>query len=307
MAYLTRWDLAAAMTVFPVWLWVLPGLLALVSFLWRRNPRPMRRCAGIGAILWLICGLFLPDEPTSVMRGIWRVSDGGAQGTYDLRVVSLNCAGGDSRAAEEVIAQKPDVVLLQECPTPIYVKKLARKLFGKEAAWLTALDPAIIVRGKLEPLPLPRDLQGSFVRGRATFPDGRSVDLVSLRLTPAVLRMDLWSLDRWQTQMENRQARRTSLIDLKDALGNSRSPLIIGGDFNAPQGDGAIQALAPRLRDAFREAGVGWGNTIMNDLPLLRIDQVWISRELTAHAANALHTRFSDHRMVVCDLRFRHE
>ena len=56
--------------------------------------------------------------------------------------------------------------------------------------------------------------------------------------------------------------------------------MILGGDFNAPQGDAAFRPLAPRLRDAFRDGGQGWGNTITNDTPFLRIDQVWVSDEI---------------------------
>ena len=63
-----------------------------------------------------------------------------------------------------------------------------------------------------------------------------------------------------------------------------------------------FRSLTPRLRDPFREAGRGWGDTITNDLPFLRIDQVWVSREFRPVSVVARRTRRSDHRMVVCDL-----
>ena len=82
-------------------------------------------------------------------------------------------------------------------------------------------------------------------------------------------------------------------------------PVIVGGDFNAPQGDAVFRSLTPRLHDAFREGGRGWGDTVINELPFLRIDQVWVSGEFRAVNAVARKTRRSDHRMVVCDLTVR--
>jgi vancomycin resistance protein VanJ len=82
-------------------------------------------------------------------------------------------------------------------------------------------------------------------------------------------------------------------------------PMIFGGDFNAPGGDGLFRPMRAYLRDAFYEAGVGWPDTIVNDSPVSRIDQVWISSELEATTLRAVETRNSDHRMVVCDVVVR--
>ncbi len=78
--------------------------------------------------------------------------------------------------------------------------------------------------------------------------------------------------------------------------------MIIGGDFNAPQGDAVFRLLGPRLHDTFPEGGRGWGNTITNGFPFLRIDQVWASGSIRADRVIARRTRHSDHRIVVCDL-----
>jgi endonuclease/exonuclease/phosphatase (EEP) superfamily protein YafD len=79
-------------------------------------------------------------------------------------------------------------------------------------------------------------------------------------------------------------------------------PLIVGGDFNAPAGDAVFRLLRPRLRDAFAEAGCGWGNTIINDFPFARIDQIWIGRHWQAIAVQAQPSAHSDHRIVIADL-----
>ena len=82
-------------------------------------------------------------------------------------------------------------------------------------------------------------------------------------------------------------------------------PVICGGDFNAMQGDPVAATMAPRLRDSFAEAGKGWGNTIVNDMPGLRIDQIWVSAQFKATTLFAHKTVDSDHRMVICDLILR--
>ncbi len=61
----------------------------------------------------------------------------------------------------------------------------------------------------------------------------------------------------------------------------------------------------PRFADAFWSGRIGWGNTITNDRPVVRIDQVWTSDHFQPTAVFARETLNSDHRMVVCDLRLQ--
>jgi len=75
--------------------------------------------------------------------------------------------------------------------------------------------------------------------------------------------------------------------------------------MNVPAGDGALSLRRERVRDTFAESGRGWGNTVLNETPLLRIDQVWAGEHLGAVSSVARKTGNSDHRMVICDLEFR--
>jgi len=59
----------------------------------------------------------------------------------------------------------------------------------------------------------------------------------------------------------------------------------------------------PRLHDTFVGDGVGWGGTWHNKFPVLRIDQVWVSRHFKVVAATARRTQHSDHRMVLAGVR----
>lgn len=302
VCYAARPDGCAAVTVFPPWVWPVPGL-GLAAFHLRG---PGRRWGWAAVAAWAAFGLGFADEPRSLARGLiragrpWR-ADRAPGGT--VRVVSLNCAIGSRPAADEVAAYHPDVVLLQESPNRPAVEDLARRLFGADAGVAYGVDASLIVRGRAVAADLTPAERGYLVQAWVTLAgSGREVEVVSTRLVPTVFRFDLWAPDCWREQAANRRARRDQLRAIARRVGAARVPVLVGGDFNAPQGDGAMDVLRPKLRDAFDAAGLGWGNTIVNDVPALRIDQVWVGRGIRPDAVVARRTRNSDHRMVICDL-----
>jgi hypothetical protein len=50
---------------------------------------------------------------------------------------------------------------------------------------------------------------------------------------------------------------------------------------------------------------MGWGDTILTDIPLQWIDRVWTGAAFRCAAVVARRMCHSDHRMVVCDLLLR--
>jgi vancomycin resistance protein VanJ len=301
ICYLGRPDASAAITIIPLWAWLVPGLfLAAFNLRGRENRKGWPIVAA-----WLTFVLLLAEEPWSIGRALTRhasiTHEARAAGS-NLRVITLNCAIGNRLAAAEVATFAPDIVLLQESPGRSEVEKLARRLFGADAGVAYGVDASLIARGRVVPGELPTDLRGYFVHARVTFPTGPVIEVVSTRLVPAVFRADLWSPDCWREQAENRRRRREQVRAIAQRIGSSALPVIVGGDFNAPQGDAVFQLLRPTFHDSFAEGGVGWGNTIINDLPVLRIDQIWVSDAFHARAVVARRTRYSDHRMVICDL-----
>src|SRR5439155_1394034 len=59
-------------------------------------------------------------------------------------------------------------------------------------------------------------------------------------------------------------------------------PLIVGGDFNSPPDSYACETVAEQLDSAFNDAGTGFGWSYPSPHPLLRIDHLFISRDLSA-------------------------
>jgi len=206
-------------------------------------------------------------------------------------------------AMREVAAYKPDIILLQESPTAQEVDRFAQSVYPGEAGVWPGADASLIVHGRIDRATLPRSLSSFFVQARATLTNGMTLEVVSTRLMPAVFREDIWSPDCWQAHAQNRRLRREQMRSLSIKIGEvpSNIPILLAGDFNAPQNDAIFELLRPRLWDAFQLAGSGWGNTITNEMPVLRIDQVWSSGSLVPVAAVAHRTRESDHRMVIVD------
>ncbi|MCA9101901.1 MAG: endonuclease/exonuclease/phosphatase family protein [Planctomycetales bacterium] len=303
LAYLTRDDRVAAVTVFPPRAWSLPGIA--VVWLARRRTRKVALAV---AALWLVYLAAMIDQPAALIGMLYRdFPDERWESTpaeRRVRIVSLNCGSGSARAIAETAAYEPDIVLLQESPGGTVVAEAARELFGATAGHMSGADAAIIVRGELVPDDSNDRNNLHSVQATVRLDSGARLHVVSLRLEPPLVRLDLWSPDCWRAQTANRQLRRRQLVDVAKCFPpeDSPLPLIVGGDFNAPPGDAVFDLLAPRLSDSFVAAGLGWGNTITNVGPFTRIDQVWISEDLAATTVVARRTLYSDHRLVVADL-----
>lgn len=306
VCYATRGDWCAAVTIFPVWVWLAPAIV-LAGASWG-SARLWTRMVAIP--LWLAFLLALAEEPRSLLRGgewpnrAWQTARADGQA---LRVVSLNCAGGSEAAAREVVRCEPDIVLLQESPRKEIVERLARELYGREASVLWGMDASIVARGSIVPTPrrgIPPRLRGTASQARVRLRSGLAVEVVCLRLLPPLVRTDLWAPECWAAQTENRRARRADLAGIARGFEAVEDgiPLLVGGDFNAPAGDAVFRLLRPRLRDTLAQGGRRWGNTAINDFPFARIDQVWASDHFRSACVVARKTRHSDHRMVICDL-----
>lgn len=297
-SYFSRADVLAALTVFPIWAWLIPGGLAAGLGCTRES----RRYVAIITAAWLVTLIALADRPLALLR---LSAPAVKERRNTLRVISLNCNGGNLRAVQELAAYEPDLLLLQESPSRSRLEAAARELFDEEGAVVWGVDASIIARGRLTAQPLPPEAAAHAVWGRLELASGGELDVVSLRLEHGLVRCDLWSPDCWRAQTANRQTRRKQLAAVLAALGDrpARRALVLGGDFNAPAGDAVFRLLAPLAHDTFAEAGRGWGNTIINQFPALRIDQIWIGGPISSTEVHAVRTQHSDHRAVVCDLR----
>ncbi len=308
LIYLTRPDSFAAITVFPPWVWSIPGLG--IAWFARKQARRYAFCTGLVWILFLFTFI---DQPTAMVGllhrrfpdPIWQQTPTNQR----IRVITLNCGSGGIASAREAISFKPNLLLLQEPPNSIAIKKLAQELFGDNSNYLAGIDTSIIADGKVIRKAKTRHRDLYSVHARVELTNGIAMEVISLRLEPPIVRIDLWSPDCWIAQTDNRRVRNKQIDAIAERISSTdvATPLIVGGDFNAPPGDAIFDNLEPRLSDAFEVAGLGLGHTITNIAPFARIDQVWISEHWAAHTVVSRKTIHSDHRMVVVDLTVRRE
>jgi hypothetical protein len=301
ICYVRQPDPLAGVTAWPVWLWAVWALLLAPIGLSRATKRAF---LGVCCV-WLLCVGILAEEPRSMARRP-RLSEREFEASREraeaVRIVTLNCAGGDPTAAAEVADYDPDVVLLQESPGEKEVRSLADDLFGPDAAVVWGADTSVVARGAISTVSEQRDAHATVAQ--VDLVSGIRLGAVSLRLSPPVFRTDVWSMGYWRSHEANRRRHReemAGIIEDMQAL-PADAPLVAGGDFNVPAGDAVTRLLRSRLHDAFRQGGVGWGSTVLNNYPVLRFDQVWISEPLRAVRVRAHRTKHSDHRLVVCDV-----
>lgn len=282
VVYATRPDAAAAVTLIPFWVW-LPPLAGLGFF----SAWPSRR--GIAGAACLCTGLWclLAEEPWALLPNFREPGS--------TRIVSLNWGGAKDSPIPSLTALKPDLLLIQESPRIETLQKLTEKL-GQTGHYSVLRGPeaSLIARGELELLEV-----GSFyLRGR-----WRGLEVVSLRLRPPVLRFDIWRGDCLRDQTLATRERRHQL---ESVLEKATGQVLVGGDFNAPAGDGALSPLQDSHLDLFAKLGSGWGNTAPAYLPLHRIDQIWFPRTAPRLNGRCWTTAVegSDHRAVVADVEF---
>lgn len=299
LCYIKQFDACAAVTVYPSWVWFAFGLFCSLLLIRNQN----RRTAISTLCPWFIFLVVFADTPLSLWRGLWAPSDSAwitakEQGKA-IRVISLNC----SSSKKSILAMQqwnPDLILIQESPGIETLNTIADKFFGEEGDVLFGVDASIITRGKVQPLAT----SGNDTIGKITLPTGREIAVVSLRLSPPPFRFDLWSPDCWRAFRNHRVKLRADIVALRKALAKLPAdlPLIVGGDFNANPRDAIFAEFPASLHDTFSIAGSGWGNTITNDVPFLRIDQIWINGSFQPVQVVSEAAIDTDHRSVIADL-----
>lgn len=295
-----QFDRLAPITLVPPWLWLVPGILLSVL-----AGRHHSKGLWIGtAAIWLVFAVRYVEESTSLLRRSRPQPVPAEQ--QSIRVVTLNCNVGNLNAIREIARWNPDVVLLQESPGRDRLNDIGKEIISGPFAVLDGGDAAILIGGEFR----MQDANPSrhFVHAVAKLANGREIDIVSLRLSPPVFRIDFWETRFWTDHLETRQNHRKQLQAVRDYLDSEQMTphLIIGGDFNMVGNDGAFEPF-DELQDTFWQAGSGWCNTGTNDYPLFRVDQIWTTPNLRCLALGAFETEHSDHRMVVADLKFSGE
>ncbi len=224
-----------------------------------------------------------------------------APSSETIRVVTWNIGAGNRGWAEAVMSLEPDIVLVQESMKPVAIEDGFH--------WYGTLDPGTLSRLPAERL--PTESVGPWTDPQLLLMEiqGRKVLVANVRLMlPSVVIQLVDPLH--ERPLENYRARFAQYEKLARLLESTAertgaSAILLGGDFNIPAQMPSLEPIRGFLNDAWRMAGSGWGATVPEFLPLARVDQLWLSREIEPVSVRVVRVEGSDHRAVVADVSFR--
>ncbi len=300
-------DQLSLVTVLPIWLWSAIGLVFIfISIIFLKKKLLLWF---FGA--WIFTALIGSDEITSLKRGLTptvkkiKTETDLVNSIQTLRVASINCNGRKIEAALESIDYNPDVIFLQESPSPENLQIIKEKLLAPTIQIVGGWDCAIIAKGKLTKRNYSSIFYNHATGAMLTLQDGSTIELLCIHLESAVTRWDLWNKDCWKEHQKRSQDRRNQLQQLLSQYEEFASdrPKIFGGDFNSPPNSNLFKILSTEYKNAFSSIGKGIGNTFTNYFPVIRIDHIYSNPDLQPVDASSIRTVHSDHRMLICDFR----
>jgi endonuclease/exonuclease/phosphatase (EEP) superfamily protein YafD len=224
--------------------------------------------------------------------------------TTELSVMSYNTWSRNTdarRIADVILRHRPDVLLLQEIPKDVFARLidgLVELYDGSPVHFVydTNLLQAIVSR---HPLDSPARLKhkGNAQKAVLRAPGG---PITLFNVHP--LRLGGW---------RDRYSRIAALLE-EDVLAE-HGPVILAGDFNAPDGSQLYGLVSSKLASAHGERGFGFGFTYpafvrspfgpVPAVPLVRIDHIFFTDHFVALRAGTIEdSGGSDHRPVLAEL-----
>lgn len=205
---------------------------------------------------------------------------------------------------DEVLAAQPDLLLLQEY-TPSWHRSFQAALAGDypHARYVVRDDSFGVAVYSKRPFAEPVKLDVRL--GTLGLPQARAVVQIGERAV-ALYSVHLLPPKRLSWVIEQRR----EYADLLEQLEREKLPTILCGDFNFTNASVFADELVRRgMIDAHRISGRGRGSTwlvssLFRYLPGIRLDHIFLSRELTSTWSRTGTGRGSDHRPVIAEIGF---
>ncbi len=230
-----------------------------------------------------------------------------------LRVLTYNIhhgSKGASEIAKIIHEKKPDVACLQEAnaykswrdPMP-EIRKQFKGWHIVQASDLAILSRETMVSTKIYHFPIKT--RRVILEGIINFKETKLAIFnvhFATAIGPQWLLNSRESLDDYLEQTAS--VREIQFKTLMSVTSKTRAvlPVIIAGDFNTPPRGKFYRSIKQNYHDAFHEAGQGFGYTFRSDMPLLRIDYVFLDKRLKAAKASVVDITASDHRPLVAEV-----
>lgn len=293
--------LAMLVTYAPQQVFLAPLAALLVASLLARDRRALALNALAGVLsLTLLLGFRVPLRMASRASG------------PTVRVMTCNIHHGSHgavRIAEAIRRLEPDVVCLQEAnalkPWKDPKPELLRSLRGWHSTTVSdrqvvlSRHPITSQRAHWFPCTNLREVTHAVISV-----DGLRLNVLNAHFITSESGRSL-SQSRGAVRAyvkEAASARSRQYAGLTAIAGGLEGPLVIAGDFNTPPRGRLYRRFCRRFTDSFRAAGFGFGYTFRSDVPVERIDHIFVGEGLSVISCRASRVSMSDHRPVVADL-----
>jgi endonuclease/exonuclease/phosphatase (EEP) superfamily protein YafD len=289
----------------PRWMLVFPWLLLVPLALM------VSRRVAVTAVVGGVITLFWASGFEVPVPSVFRTAAGDGKA---LRIVTYNTDGSTalaSRIASDLVRWDADVVLLQD-GSPAVGEALRQVVLARSAPLRYEMhrDVEFCVLSRVplqQAVRKARDL-GSGEDGRAvrfSFAwNGTPIYMATVHLPSP--RDALGAARRGNREKLERSIRvRYGASRATAAWVSASQPgpaLIVAGDFNLPAESRALRQDWDSLRNAFSEAGWGFGHTMIAGRHRVRIDHVLVSDALMVRTVEVLSGYPSEHQPVVADL-----
>ncbi len=308
-----HWSIAYLQYV-PYYLFCAPVLVAVLLSLGCSRRWRFASIAALVLVLTVIMGLATgwPDDGAERIRVM----------TFNVKdYITINQSEGLDAIIDEVNLHDPDVLVLQDA-----VKINARWEEKSPAVLPLFADKNVYTFGQyavISRYPLKDCGKGS-ISFRAVahtyvhcvlVTGFTQIDLYTAHLlTPreglnAVRHENRGAISTWQENIDDRMTQAQSLAgDLQKSI----RPVILAGDFNAPDRSLVLRTLmGNRLRDAYASASVGFGFTYGHSfkpgISFLRLDHILVDPSIGVAQCYAGSKEVSPHRPVIADLLLKRQ
>lgn len=230
---------------------------------------------------------------------------------FPIRIVSWNVRDFQLKsetllkASSVLLAEKPDILCFQERPhTNLLAWDTIKAAFPDypytaiNSREDEVLNLAILSRWPVSglkefyfPESYNKIIQADIQIGKQTI-RLFNVHLQTTGVTPGMERKNVIQIMQKHALKRNKQAQL-----LHEAIQSSPYPVLVCGDFNDVPSSFAYTQVSQGLRDCFKEAGYGWGNTYQSLGNLFRIDYMLCSKQSVVTDYNLISNSWSDHKI----------
>ena len=278
------WWLTLLLVYSPQEVWAIPSLLLAAYFILRC--RWWLAAGGLvlaGVVLMVLVGMPLPRPAPQSLSG--------------LRVLTWNLYYGRGGPALPRLTLDvwPDVICLQEADPWATMQLDGMLRLPQFRNWYSKVCGELVI---LSRFPLRRLGTTHSALWASANVDGREVVIVNVHLALPLRIPDVLNPAQIRAANDLRSHQVAQIL----AKVPSDRPVVVCGDFNTPPNARIYRYLTSVLTDSFRRCGHGLGLSYMRGFPLVRIDHIFVSRNLRPVRCWLPKVSASNHRPVCADV-----